>query len=179
MAVGSKGCCNIAHKILSASSMGQTTGFGIPRPTHLPANFNLQNIAGKRVCKTALQEELGLKVDSEAALVVLVSRITEQKMADVVAAAFPGIIESGSQFAVLGDGDRLLEERFKAAARHARVGSRFASATRSRLRTGSLPAATSCFIPRASSHAGSRSFMRCAMVLCLSLDAPVGCAIWW
>ena len=41
---------------------------------HLPANFNVQNIAGKRVCKTALQAELSLEVDSEAALVVLVSR---------------------------------------------------------------------------------------------------------
>jgi len=57
---------------------------------HLPANFNLQNIAGKRVCKTALQAELGLEVDAEAALVVLVSRITEQKMADVVAVRCPG-----------------------------------------------------------------------------------------
>jgi starch synthase len=85
---------------------------------HLPANFNLQNIAGKRVCKTSLQEELGLEVDSEAALVVFVSRITEQKMADVVAVALPRIIESGAQCALVGDGDRLLEERFEVAARH-------------------------------------------------------------
>jgi starch synthase len=85
---------------------------------HLPANFNVQSIAGKRVCKTALQAELGLKVDSEAALVVLVSRITEQKMADVVADTLPRIIENGAQCALLGDGDRLLEERFKLAARH-------------------------------------------------------------
>ena len=83
---------------------------------HLPANFNLQNIAGKRVCKTALQAELGLEVDSEAALVVFVSRMTEQKMADVVAVALPRIIESGAQCAVVGDGDRLLEERFELAA---------------------------------------------------------------
>ena len=85
---------------------------------HLPANFNVQNIAGKRVCKTALQAELGLEVDSEAALVVLVSRVTEQKMADVVAETLPRIIENGAQCALLGDGDRLLEERFKLAARH-------------------------------------------------------------
>ena len=84
---------------------------------HLPANFNLQNIAGKRACKTALQSELGLEVDSEAALVVLVSRITQQKMADVVADALPGIIESGTQCALVGDGDRRLEERFEMAAR--------------------------------------------------------------
>ncbi len=84
---------------------------------HLPANFNVQNIAGKRVCKTALQAELGLEVDSKAALVVLVSRITEQKMADVVADALPRIVENGAQCALVGDGDRLLEERFELAAR--------------------------------------------------------------
>jgi len=85
--------------------------------TNLPANFNLQNIAGKQACKTALQAELGLEVDSEAALIVLVSRITEQKMADVVAAALPRIIESGAHCALVGDGDRDLEERFALAAR--------------------------------------------------------------
>jgi starch synthase len=84
---------------------------------HLPANFNLQNIAGKRVCKTALQVELGLEVDSEATLVVLVSRITEQKMADVIVETLPRIIENGAQCAVVGDGDRLLERRFELAAR--------------------------------------------------------------
>ena len=85
---------------------------------HLSANFNLQNIAGKRMCKTALQAELGLEADSEAALVVILNRITEQKMADVVAAALPRIIETGAQCAVVGDGNRLLEERFELAARH-------------------------------------------------------------
>ncbi len=84
---------------------------------NLPASFTSRNIAGKRLCKTALQDELGLEADSEAALVAFVSRITEQKMADVVAAALPGIVESGAQCALLGDGDRGIEERFELAAR--------------------------------------------------------------
>ena len=84
---------------------------------HLPATFNSQNIAGKRVCKTALQAELGLEADAEAPLLVLVSRITEQKMADVVAESLPRIIENGAQCALVGDGDRRLEERFELAAR--------------------------------------------------------------
>jgi len=85
--------------------------------TNLPANFNLQNIAGKRVCKTALQDEFGLDADSEAPLIVFMSRFTDQKMADVVADALPGIIESGAQCVLFGNGDRLLEERFELAAR--------------------------------------------------------------
>jgi len=84
---------------------------------HLPANFNLQNIAGKRVCKAALRAELGLEADAETALVVFMSRLTEQKMADVVAVALPRIIESGAQCALVGAGDRFIEEQFEAAAR--------------------------------------------------------------
>ena len=83
---------------------------------HLPAKFNSQNIAGKRVCKTALQMELGLEVDPAAALVVLVSRITEQKMADVVVEALPRIVENGAQCAMVGDGHRVLERLFELAA---------------------------------------------------------------
>lgn len=84
---------------------------------NLPASFNSRNIAGKRVCKTALRDELGLEADSEAALVIFVSRITEQKMADVVADALPGIVESGAQCAVIAEGEGRLEERLELAAR--------------------------------------------------------------
>jgi starch synthase len=83
----------------------------------LPANFSLRKLAGKRTCKTALRKELGLEADSEAALVVYISRITDQKMADVVAAALPEIVESGAQCALLGNGARHLEEQFELAAR--------------------------------------------------------------
>lgn len=86
--------------------------------TRLAATFNSGNIAGKRACKTALQSEFGLEADPEAPLLVFMSRITEQKMADVVAAALPGIVESGAQCALLGNGDRQLEERFELAACH-------------------------------------------------------------
>jgi starch synthase len=85
--------------------------------THIPARFDWRNIAGKRECKAALQEELGLWKDPEAPLLVYISRITDQKMADVVAAAVPDIAGSAAEFALLGDGARNLEEQFERAAR--------------------------------------------------------------
>ena len=86
------------------------------RDVHLPTNFSSENIAGKRVCKTALQGEFGVKVDPQVPLIVFVSRITEQKMADVVAAALPHVIGDGALCVLLGDGERHLEEQFAAAA---------------------------------------------------------------
>lgn len=84
---------------------------------HLPANFSLGNIAGKRACKVSLQQEFGFNTDPEVPLIVFVSRITDQKMADVVATALPAVAGEGAQCLLLGDGDRRLEEQFKEIAR--------------------------------------------------------------
>lgn len=84
---------------------------------HLPAQFGPGNIAGKRACKASLQQEFGLSTEPETPLVVFVSRITDQKMADVVAAALPEIVRDGAQCVLVGDGDRRIEEQFEAAAR--------------------------------------------------------------
>ncbi|MGE3702556.1 MAG: glycosyltransferase [Hyphomicrobiaceae bacterium] len=42
----------------------------------------------------------------------LFSRLTEQKMADTLAAAVPWLVANGAQVALHGQGDRGLEERF-------------------------------------------------------------------
>jgi starch synthase len=49
-------------------------------------------------------------------VIVFVSRITDQKMADVVAAALPEVIGDAALCVLLGDGERHLEEQFAAAA---------------------------------------------------------------
>ena len=86
------------------------------RDVYLPNNFSSANMAGKRACKTALLEEFGIKADLEVPLIVFVSRITDQKMADVVAGALPEVIGHGALCVLLGDGERHLEEQFAAAA---------------------------------------------------------------
>lgn len=83
---------------------------------HLPANFGRGDCTGKSTCKAALQHELGLKVDSEIPLVVWLSRITDQKMADIVCNALAAVLERDIQLAMLGQGDRTLEMQFEDAA---------------------------------------------------------------
>jgi len=63
-----------------------------------------------------LQRELGLNVDAEAPVIAFLSRLTEQKMADTVADLVPWLVAAGAQFALHGQGDRTLEERFRALA---------------------------------------------------------------
>ncbi|MBE0504837.1 MAG: glycogen synthase GlgA [Desulfuromonadales bacterium] len=87
-------------------------------PQQLPDHpFSSQDLAGKAACKRALQQELGLKVDAEIPLIVMVSRLDRQKGFELIEDAWDAMMELPVQFALLGSGNRELEERFSARAR--------------------------------------------------------------
>jgi starch synthase len=81
----------------------------------LPRTFRESDISGKRACKAALQQEFGLPVDPETPLVGFVSRITHQKMADVILDALPWIVEQNAQFVAVGEGDPDMQQAFEQA----------------------------------------------------------------
>jgi len=86
---------------------------------HLSRNFCSQDLSGKRACKTALQDEMGLQIARDTPLVAFVSRFVDQKMADVVLDSIPALVASGAQFIAVGEGDAALEAGFaEAAHRH-------------------------------------------------------------
>jgi starch synthase len=88
---------------------------------NLPQNYRVSDIAGKRVCKRALQEELGLASTPETTpLIGFVSRLTHQKMADTVLEVLPWIVEQGAQLIVVGEGERQIETGLTDAHRHNR-----------------------------------------------------------
>ncbi|HET7314779.1 glycogen synthase GlgA [Salinisphaera sp.] len=76
---------------------------------HLPFAYTAADPAPKVDNKAALQAELGLAIEPTAPLFCLVSRLTEQKGLDLIAAALPAIVAAGGQFALLGSGDGALE----------------------------------------------------------------------
>ncbi|MDO4571386.1 MAG: glycogen synthase GlgA [Planctomycetia bacterium] len=82
----------------------------------LPSHFSLATLEeGKRACKTALQEEMGLPVCPETPLVGLVGRLTEQKGFDLaIELAYRKMAEGANmQWIFLGTGDALLERKLK------------------------------------------------------------------
>jgi starch synthase len=87
---------------------------------HLPHPYCAADISGKRLCKIELQRELGLARDDGTPLIGFVSRLTHQKMADVILSALPAILDSGAQIAVLGQGEPALEAGFAQFARQGR-----------------------------------------------------------
>ena len=71
----------------------------------LPARFDAADLAGKAVCKAALQQQFGLPVRPEVPIVGVVTRLAYQKGIDVLAAAAPRLAELDLQLVVLGDGE--------------------------------------------------------------------------
>jgi starch synthase len=82
----------------------------------LPARFDAQDLGGKAVCKAALQREFGLDARTDAPLIGIVSRLSEQKGLDLALAALPALRAEGVQLAILGSGDAPLERAFADAA---------------------------------------------------------------
>ncbi len=76
----------------------------------IPFAFDVLNMAGKTRCKTALQQEMGLAIDSRSPLFGVVSRLTEQKGLHLVVKATGQLIARGGQLVVLGSGDKALED---------------------------------------------------------------------
>jgi starch synthase len=109
------------HRMKSMSGILNGVDYRVWDPTddqHLPATFGVADLAGKRVCKAELQRELGLETSPTIPLIASLSRVTDQKMADVVLHSLPAILERKVQLVILGEGDPILEAQLADAAQH-------------------------------------------------------------
>jgi starch synthase len=82
---------------------------------HLPAPFSAAEPAGKAASRAALLERVGF-VDDGTAVVVVVSRLTDQKGIDLIIPLFEVLEQLPARLAVLGSGDRSLAEQLRAGA---------------------------------------------------------------
>ncbi len=85
--------------------------------TCLTAPFSPGDVSARAVNKAAIQKRFGLKVDPDAPLLAVISRLTWQKGLDLLLAALPAATALGAQVAILGTGDRGLEAGWLAAAK--------------------------------------------------------------
>jgi starch synthase len=78
----------------------------------LAARYSLRNVvSGKAANKDAMRTELGLPL-GKMPLLIFIGRFAEQKGADLMLAARQGLMDLPLQIAVLGTGDRTLEQGF-------------------------------------------------------------------
>ena len=71
----------------------------------IPAHFSRSDRSGKATCKAALQDRMGLPVDSNKPVYGLVSRLAEQKGFDYLIPALWRFLHNDVQVILLGSGD--------------------------------------------------------------------------
>lgn len=77
-------------------------------------NYTLKNyLKGKAANKAALQRELGLEEDPDALLVGMVSRLTFQKGAELLANSYQEMLRKHVQIVILGTGESKYEYAFR------------------------------------------------------------------
>ena len=82
----------------------------------IPANYDRAHMKGKAACKAELQRRMGLEVNPDIPVIAMVTRMTEQKGFDLVAAIIDDMMTwSNMQFVLLGSGDARFEEFMRAA----------------------------------------------------------------
>ena len=88
-------------------------------PAHdgsLPRTFDPDHMEGKAVCKAELQRQLGLAQEPDTPLMAIVSRLVGHKGMDLVCQGLEGLMATGCQLVVLGQGEGYYEDFFRAQA---------------------------------------------------------------
>jgi starch synthase len=78
---------------------------------YLPAHYGVGDLSGKRVCKQAVQRELGLP-NRDVPLLAVIGRLTSQKGFDLFLEIVAELVALDVQIAVLGTGEYQLEQAF-------------------------------------------------------------------
>jgi starch synthase len=84
---------------------------------HLPANYSAADLAGKRACKKALLEEMGLPMEMDRPLIGIVSRFAAQKGFELLGEIAGEFLMENVGAAVLGSGESRFEDMFRHLAR--------------------------------------------------------------
>lgn len=77
------------------------------------SNYTVSSLNGKAICKTALQNELGLNEDPEMPLLSYVGRLDFQKGIDLIEACYEALMEEGVQLVLLGSGQTEIENQLR------------------------------------------------------------------
>lgn len=97
--------------ILSGILNGVDTEVYNPRRDKFSAaHFCAEDLSGKVTCKLAVQRDLGLAEEADMPLLVLISRLTEQKGLDLLLHILDELLAEPVQVAVLGVGDKCYED---------------------------------------------------------------------
>lgn len=79
---------------------------------YLFANYSVDNLEGKKVCKKELQKMLGLPIREDVPIIAIISRLVSHKGLDLVKATLENLLVSDVQVVILGKGEINYENYF-------------------------------------------------------------------
>ena len=80
--------------------------------TLIPFNYDINEMAGKKICKLELQKTFNLPHRQDVPLIGFVGRLADQKGISLLAEAMGGLLEMDIQIVLLGTGEKWAEEFF-------------------------------------------------------------------
>jgi starch synthase len=105
-----------SHALVGILNGIDDTEWDPARDPHLPEPFSASDLSGKRAAKRALLETFGLPVDDAAMarpVIAMVSRMTEQKGLDLLAALAPQFPSLDATFTIVGTGEPRFENMWR------------------------------------------------------------------
>ena len=110
---------NASWKLTGITNGIDTGTFNPETDPALPFHYNASSfVAGKAACKAALQQEVGLPVNPDVPLMVMVTRLAGHKGLDLLCGIARQLLwEENAQLLILGTGEKRYEEFFSELAR--------------------------------------------------------------
>lgn len=79
---------------------------------YIPSKYSSGDIKNKALCKKALLEAFGLSGSDKKPLLATISRLADQKGFDLIAASLEEMLSYGTQYVILGTGERKYHDLF-------------------------------------------------------------------
>lgn len=92
-------------------------GYNCETDPHLFANYTVDDMSGKVVCKKELQKMLNLPVKADVPVISMISRLVSHKGLDLVTNVIEEVLQDDVQLVILGTGDYCYESFFRDLAR--------------------------------------------------------------
>jgi len=116
--MGFGGLLRARSGVLSGILNGIDTAVWDPQgDPHIAYRYGAEDLNFRAANKAVLQQQFNLDSSDEAPLLGVISRLSWQKGLDLLLEVIPTILEQGMQLALLGSGDRDLQDGYQAAAR--------------------------------------------------------------
>ena len=106
-----------AHKLYGVLNGIDVDYYNPETDKYLFANYSVNNLAGKTVCKEELQKMLNLPVRKDVPIIAVISRLVSHKGLDLLRDAIESLLVQDVQIVILGKGETSYENFFENVAR--------------------------------------------------------------